>query len=1269
MKKNHDKITDAYYGAFGTELMDSSRERIHWICANAKGETILDIGCSQGICPILLGREGKQALGLDMNAESISYAKDALAQEEEGTRQNVNFLCANFTSCEEIRGKQFDVIILSEILEHLTDPVRFLKHTLPFLHEEGRILVTVPFGITQYFDHKRNYFLTEIFNELSEVYQVEKVKFFGSWIGLVGRKKSVKLSQYAELNGELFRLAEQAIEGRELDYQKKQNELMTQNGQNKDAIAQLQQEKGLFEEKNRLLLQELEKKQAEISALEQGEKERLALIETHAALKMTVLDSQSLIQRLSQELEKKQAEILILEKQNKENTALIETHTTLALTVSELQKKEKELNGKLRAVQICYRSWKEEYHKLAASKLGRIQVYYWRRKGNKRKKKRMRFLTWLKGQLKRVPFLVALVRKIRGTSQTSSIAEIKKEIAQTKQDLVQPALPFDTHYFDTVKELIAQLPESSSGRYYRRDERKVGIISDEFLYNTYKDVADCVAIHPDYWQEQVSDIDLLLIITGWRGIKEEWRGFSREGSYKRGIIYQVINACREKKVPSVFYTIEDPPNYALFLGIAQRCDYVYTTAVEMVEKYKTDCGHDRVHALRFAINPMYHNPVGCRHFPKKREVIFSGSWMRKYPERGKDIRILFDGVLESGRKLKIIDRNFDVPDEQYRFPNKYAVYISPAVGHEDLQKIHKLYNWAININSVKESATMFANRVYELEAEGNLLISNYSVGVNSYLPVVYTAEDSHEVAQILNGWSDEEIYQRQVTGIRHAMSGQTCFDRYNEILENMGFSIIQQQRRVAVLVETITPEIEEMFSFQTYFWKELLPVSQLESRKADFDALTFWDPQMDYGPFYLEDMMNAFKYVDCDYITKTAFYQGDNLVTGVEHEFVSVIPSKYRTLFWSESFTAEELHSITDNTYRSGGYATDHFNYNQRRWQKPLTEREYKLSVIVPVYNNGQHLYGKAFSSLRRSSIFSDMEIILVDDGSTDLLTLQYVRSLEQQYPNVRSYSFGDGGSGSASRPRNKGVELATAAYITFLDPDNEAVNDGYARLYELAVSGKYDLVVGNMIRCRETWGFANYYHYFTKRYGSDIVTRDKAEFLERIGFTPMSIQAMVIRREIITSSGIEQVVGAVGQDSFFSLQLFYHAKNIRAVDLPVHIYYALVSGSTVNTVKKRFFERSLILEKAEYLWFKEKGLLASYMHSRFNTYFRDWMLKKLSMVLEEDMEESVKIVYEMYTVYQNEYNKQDTLINEFANLCEKGSYQQAYQLCRKYFP
>ena len=44
---------------------------------------------------------------------------------------------------------------------------------------------------------------------------------------------------------------------------------------------------------------------------------------------------------------------------------------------------------------------------------------------------------------------------------------------------------------------------------------------------------------------------------------------------------------------------------------------------------------------------------------------------------------------------------------------------------------HRLFRWAINVNSVKYSETMFANRVYELQAMGNLLLTNYSMGVNN----------------------------------------------------------------------------------------------------------------------------------------------------------------------------------------------------------------------------------------------------------------------------------------------------------------------------------------------------------------------------------------------------------------------------------------------------------------------------------------------------------------------------------------------------------
>lgn len=57
------------------------------------------------------------------------------------------------------------------------------------------------------------------------------------------------------------------------------------------------------------------------------------------------------------------------------------------------------------------------------------------------------------------------------------------------------------------------------------------------------------------------------------------------------------------------------------------------------------------------------------------------------------------------------------------------------------------------------------------------------------------------------------------------------------------------------------------------------------------------------------------------------------------------------------------------------------------------------LTIVVPVYNNGRHLEGKCFRSLQRSSIFDRMEILLVDDGSTDETTLQVVQDLERRFP------------------------------------------------------------------------------------------------------------------------------------------------------------------------------------------------------------------------------------------------------------------------------
>ena len=89
------------------------------------------------------------------------------------------------------------------------------------------------------------------------------------------------------------------------------------------------------------------------------------------------------------------------------------------------------------------------------------------------------------------------------------------------------------------------------------------------------------------------------------------------------------------------------------------------------------------------------------------------------------------------------------------------------------------------------------------------------------------------------------------------------------------------------------------------------------------------------------------------------------------------------------------------------------------------------ISVIVPVYNVEDYLH-YAMESLEHQT-YKDMEVLLIDDGSSDgsgHLCDQYA----QQYDWVTSYHKVNGGLSDA---RNYGVLKAKGDWITFLDPDD----------------------------------------------------------------------------------------------------------------------------------------------------------------------------------------------------------------------------------------
>lgn len=90
------------------------------------------------------------------------------------------------------------------------------------------------------------------------------------------------------------------------------------------------------------------------------------------------------------------------------------------------------------------------------------------------------------------------------------------------------------------------------------------------------------------------------------------------------------------------------------------------------------------------------------------------------------------------------------------------------------------------------------------------------------------------------------------------------------------------------------------------------------------------------------------------------------------------------------------------------------------------------FSVVITTYNRAQ-LLKRAILSLLNQTI-NDWEAIIIDDGSTDN-TSTFIAPLLLQFPQIKYHLQKSSG---ATEAKNKGIELSTGQFITFLDSDDE---------------------------------------------------------------------------------------------------------------------------------------------------------------------------------------------------------------------------------------
>jgi 2-polyprenyl-3-methyl-5-hydroxy-6-metoxy-1,4-benzoquinol methylase len=1132
---NTDQIYNAYMGELGSGLQESTRERFHWQAQSIKGEKILDIGCSQGLLPILLAREGKKVVGIDIFEEAIKFANNLKSKEISTTQKNITFIHGDFLNLNI--KETFDTIILGETLEHFYYPEKIIKKLLKNLKNGGRIIITVPFGINDYYDHRRTYYLHDLLKLISGSFILKEVKYSeirntNNWIGIIGEKTNSTDKNF--------------------------------NCIDKDLLKNL--EKNIYKNERRL-----------INTINQKQKE--------------VLENKNLLKQKSKTLLNIAKEKTFLESEYK---YLKNSLNDKILEIDELSQKNKNLNKKLKKF---------------------------------KNRKIIKLINLIKNPLKYSQKIrKKIIRKLK-----SIIKKLLKYPYSLKSKIIK----------NRLEHLVKEIPDSNGSSLFQKTDLNIAIITDEFMFNYYKDAVNLKYINSDNYKKEItSKTDIILFISCWFGLKNnDWKNIYKNKT-KQENLFKIFNYGRQKGAKIVFQTIEDPSNYDKFLPIAKKADYIFTSDKDKIGNYVKDTKNSNVFFLEYGINPFLHNPIGCniRHEKRlttRKKIFFAGSWAERYKERCRDAKTIFNGVIKARKNLIIADRNYNVAD--YPYPFRYQHLLIPPIEHTLLQKIHKLFDWNINVNSIKYSTTMCAMRVYELQALGSLILSNYAISVYNRFPNIFIINNSNEVKYILNGYSEKEKYQMKVKSIRNVYSNNTVFDRLSYISNKIGLKKeIKVEDKLLVVCDNKTVKITNMYNNQIYKNKNLIEKAELKNINIDnYNYVTFFSNSNNYSEYYLEDMMNCFKFVDVPYVTKGGYFNNKGRLIGTTHNYVNSYKNEYQTIFNLKKITLNNI--LLKSPIKEKGYSSDPFELNEQKYSIKNIDEQKELGVIVPVYNNGEFLYGKAFLSLRRSSIFNKMHILLVDDGSSDTKTKRTVRRLAEQYPNISTYFFPEGGSGSASRPRNKGIEILNTKYICFFDPDDEVFNKGYSKLLKKIRTQNYDFIFGFAKRI-----FKGKHSARRVLEKNQLITKPK-KFLIQNNFFNHNVQSCIFKRSFLIKNNLFFLEEAFGEDSLFFLKIMICAKNVYYLDIKIFQYYNDRINSAVNNITLEFFKQNLLKEKEQIKILTKYNLLEEYKNKQYHYFLKNWYNQKLEILEKQDLKESIKILKEIAYIYGYDIEKSFT--------------------------
>lgn len=335
------------------------------------------------------------------------------------------------------------------------------------------------------------------------------------------------------------------------------------------------------------------------------------------------------------------------------------------------------------------------------------------------------------------------------------------------------------------------------------EQLKVACILDELTYECLQHEVSTIKLQPQSWKSEISIFkpDFLLVESCWKGNDNTW-GTLTKGSGGARKLSELLNYCKINNIPTVFWNKEDPVHYDKFAEIGALFQNLFTSDVNMVEKYREDFNIN-VGVLPFAAQPKLHNPGKSKKIIKSKKAVFAGSYYVEKEDRCKDFNSMMDIINEAGLKVDIFDRCFNLDDPRLKFPTKYQGNIKGHLKPEELAIVNNGYQFQINMNTVQHSSSMFARRVFESLASGTPVISNYSKGVEELFGklVIDTSNREKALARIKELNDDAKLYDDlSRNGVREVMRHHTYRHRIKSICDKIGLHVVIEKKYLTMVV-------------------------------------------------------------------------------------------------------------------------------------------------------------------------------------------------------------------------------------------------------------------------------------------------------------------------------------------------------------------------------------------------------------------------------------------------------------------------------------